>query len=309
MNKHIASLIIGLIVFQNCTRPSKEHSENGLFYQSELREASKEIPFEIKELHCQANANRIIINLAINRLTNDLSLSLSDWELETMEGARSLPINQGNAQPGNISKTELIFEPTNSLNLFRQTGLKGMLLPSYQLTYKGNAVADLRMPETIYESYKKDKKEPGIFFLSMKDDFKDKELAHLKANLGLEKNGVEIHEQEVLIDGVNLVLNAYSFNDTLFIKLKLVNHSLFPVKMKPGAITLQMGSKNLSSVVKHETDEVAIPRSQRGYVEEKYPLPNLNTNQFLINISSINFMAQKPVPLFFTEHLSLKRSQ
>jgi hypothetical protein len=313
MNKILFLIVLGSI-FQSCSLPNHEQKNLGLVYQIGKLNLSEEIQFRLKEVVCKEDSGRIKVSAEIENPTSDLiAITLVDWELETPEGTHSVATRVSSPsleiESRGSTKLDFLFEPINSLKVFRETGLKGMLQPSYQLLYKGKRIIDFMASNEDYSAYKKNKKEPEVFFLSMTDDFKDSELTYLKTNLGLEKNDVEIHEQEVLLDGANLVFNVYHYHDTLVVKLKLVNHSLFPVRINPGSMTIQVDNKKLLSDAKHSANEVTIPRSQRGYIEERYSISNLNADQFSLDVSSIDFMAPKPIRLFFSEEVSLKRSR
>ncbi len=307
--------LLFFVVLQNCTHQSNDQrNSKELQYQVGSIKFSDEIPFKVTEVLCQADSNKIIVKVEIRNLINTpYTVSIFDWELETAEGTRSPVINTFNPTlkiaTDKTSKLDLVFDPTNSLKLFRQSGFKGYSLQSYKLTYKGKSTIDLHASDSDYALYKKDKKEPEVFLLSVNDHFKNDELSYVQANLGLDKNGVEIHEQEILVNGLNIVLSAYTYNETLFVKWKLVNHSLFPVGINPAAMTVQFDNKTLVSIAKHETNETTIARSQRGYIEERYPIGKSTNDQFLLNVTFIFFMAQKPVPVFYCESISMKRTQ
>lgn len=312
--KKIFWLLLLCNIFQNCSRLNQKQGNQGLAYQIEKINLTKEIPFRFKEVVCKEDSGRVRVTLELENPTAEpMTIDLVDWELATPQGTRSVAIRVSSPsleiKSDGSTKLDFQFEPINSLKLFRETGLKGALLQSYQLLYKGKSVIDFCASEADYSLYKKDRKEPEVFFLSMDNDFKNKELTYLKTNLSLEKNDAEIHEQEILLDGVNLVFNAYHLNDTLVVKLKLINHSLFPVSIKPGAMSVHIGNRNHLSVAKHQSNEVTIPRSQRGYIEERYPFSDSIADQLQLNISSINFMTPKPVPLFFCEQISLLRNR
>ncbi|MBS1680112.1 MAG: hypothetical protein JST48_00220 [Bacteroidetes bacterium] len=272
-------------------------------------EFGHEIPFEIKKVICRKDSNWLRVTLTLNNPTlNTVGIALTDWEIETQEGIRSPAINTSDSviQIGSnkISKIELLFDPINSLKLFRQTGIKGSLLQSYKLNYretKGHIY--LAASKKTYEAYLKNQERPKIFFIDTMNLFKKQELNYLQANLGLNKNGVEIHDEEFLINGLNLILNIYAYKDTVYLKMKVVNHSVFPINIKPGAITLRTESNIYNSVAQHKTDSATIPRSQRGYLEERYPVKNFRDRYFFIDISSISFLTPKPISVFYCKDL------
>lgn len=312
MNRCAFLLLCLYLLAQACTPKSSGDPTSGLVYDLTERSGSDQSHLQVKQGSCTADSQgKISIQLDLMNATGEIiTLALQDFELETESGLRSAPVSPVSSVisiPTQAVKTiTLVFEPVNSLRLLHLTGLRGDLGRWYRLTLPGDEGGiKFQLSEADYASYKSSRKEVRVFALTYPGEFEKNQLNYLRDSLGFPENGVALHEEEVLVNGLNSALAAYTYNDTLIVKARLVNHSLLPVRVKLSEFSVgQM--EEMKSPLPVNPDSFVIPRSQRAQVELRYPLSGKTFNQFSLSVKTMSFLTPDPVPVFYTDMLEMK---
>jgi hypothetical protein len=307
VNRFAFILLILCFFAQACMTISNEQYNKQLVY--EAKEISKNpTRFQIEESRCEADTlGRITIQLVLVNVTRDsLFLSSSDFELSTEDGLRSAPLSPIDLRIPSKSRQAitLVFEPVNTRRLFQLTGLKGDLGRSYALTFSPEGQIKFELPEAAYAVYKNSRREVQVFVLDYADAFESNQRSYLK-NAGFTENGIAMHEEEVLVNGLNTALGAYTNNDTLVVKMRLVNHSLFPMSIKFSTLAVRHADQNYFPMPV-TPDSIAVPRSQRAFIALRYFVPEKIQERLVLSIQSACFLTPKPVPVFYCDTLAMK---
>jgi hypothetical protein len=301
-------LIILIALAQACASKTTEQPTNGLVYA--VKETAGVTPrVDLEQIRCEGDTlGRINIELLLQNTTADtLALTASDFELTTEDGLRSAPVLPlaVRVPPESKQTVALVFKPVNSRRLFQLTGLHGDLGRTYTLAFPGGGPITFDLPDATYARYKNSRKEVRVFVLDYPENFETNQLAYLK-DAEFKENGVAWHEEEVLVNGLNTAISAYTFNDTLVVKMKLVNHSLYPVRVELSQISLQH-AKQMYFPLPLVPDSIVIPRSQRAFLALRYVVPDKVQAQFSLAMKSTAFLTPTPVPVFYSDTLALKQ--
>jgi hypothetical protein len=310
MKTPIPGLLFSVLILASACSSNPKHAEDVLYYETVSIE--NKCRLSIGNITTQADSTgTLYIKLSLrNPSATPAEIRPSDFVLETPDGLRSNPINQDTALliAGQWKQVDLVFRPTNSLKIFRLTGLPGDLLTQYHLS---NPAIQLHASFTAYPddfaTHEKwgIEKNLGIFRLSDQEDFIEMETAYLNRVLNQDEvsrhHGVLATEQEILIDGLNLRLQVFTLQDTLHVTLWMTNHSPYVITVSPEAMEVFTETTTWQPV--SPASPVEIPRSQRYRLELRYA--PFEEDAFDLNVASMIFNHHESTSVFHAPSLHL----
>lgn len=318
-----ALCFLGSVLIPGChdRSPLSEPSDNLFVYETSFNNQSD---LSVQEAVLKADSGgRLYLHLElVNQSENEIQLSAQDWELETVDGLRSSPVNKEDPltqlYPDSTYIHDFIFEPINSLKLYQLIGFMGDLDPRYTIRFKQNLLSiDFILSDARYIQYREKwsiEKNLDIFVVGPQPGFAKAEIGYLAKQVPLNhpeseriEHGVNVTEQEILIDGLNIDFSSFAMEDTLTVRIRLTNHSPFTASITSSSMRIRLDSIALEPV-KDVVDHYEIPKSQRAFVQLKYLLPLQGSPTISLDVSSLTFHTPKPVPVFYQKWISLTKS-
>ncbi len=266
----------------------------------------------VTEAKLQANLDgKLFLQLNLRNESEDLFIASStELELETPDGLRSNPLAMDSVleiNPKESLERQFVFKPINSLKFFQMTGLEGDFCQRYTLRVKnGLFVAKFNLPDHQFKSYQAARgieKRLMVFSMNADSSFVGEELNYLNRAIQFDEDHdfrttheVRANDQEILIDGLNMRLLAYQLDDTLVVKMNLVNHSPFAVRINPAQSKIVSGEKKLLPL--NGADEIiSIIKSQRHQFILKFAHRENNASDIALEMNTLCFSNRQLVPV------------
>lgn len=316
MKKLLLSLATILLV--TCSHKETILHSDRLLYQCDI--TGKECPLRVLTMKAEADTLGVF-RIALTVMNPDktpVTVSRSGFQLETDAGMRTpLTLHDTTWLVTETPVTiNLSCRPINSLTFYQQTGLPGDIHAHYLLTNAGiKFEASLKTEEQALSEYR-DRwgytTRVIVYTPHLGEDFTDREKMYLTTSvvsapdIQTIKHGAHVTDQEVLIDGLNMRFNTYALLDTVYLRMRLINRAPFVVSLHPMHMNLSAGSTMRPVIT--TVDSLNIPRSQRAELWLKYFAPSTDTKDIAIDVSSLVFQAQKPVPVFCDSLIRFRNS-
>lgn len=208
--------------------------------------------------------------------------SVEQWELETPAGLRSAPVSINFRH----ALARLYFKPISSRQLYQQTGLRGDLDSVYtlrgvlhqggEMVYEAHAGEDYRPSRMLYSW----RNSTAVFTLRAHDSIRQRAREHVRriwpVNARRKQEDVHLSEQELIVNGLWMKLEARHQYDSIYIQLRVVNQSGYAVHITPDAVMTLQGHQQLPAIA-YPAHEEELPDGGRGTYRWIYvcrPVPN-----------------------------------
>jgi len=191
----------------------------------------------------------------LNKGEQPLTVKYILTELATLDGLRSSPEYLEDfpqvLASGEEAKYALKYLPTNSRHLYTEIGYRGDLEPQYEvdlefLGLKGEKLS-LKTKETIYNEYLKNFGQEGlvrIHQVSNQEEWLKNQVKCVEKVKG-EPSSVNIHDQEILIQGVVCKMAVYHAKNQLHLRLRMSNQSNKLLNVIPENLWIEGQGKKL----------------------------------------------------------------
>jgi hypothetical protein len=139
---------------------------------------------------------------------------------------------------------QLSFAPVNNGLLNHRIGLAGDYLQTYAIVLKSvyhqkerTDTVQFCMDEQVYRAYHEQRKsyQPQIYIAQPSANAQQEQQAYWIKHTG-EPGTAQFSENEYFVGGINMRHTLYQVGDSLFLRLKLVNHSPEAIYIKPAEI-------------------------------------------------------------------------
>jgi hypothetical protein len=263
MKLFIPVILISFFLLSGCNTAGKKQktNPNELDYVT-TPESSNDLS---ADLNLSADPVKQMVNAQL-KLTNGgaQSLNIGEIAIATAEGIRTLPLSAFapfSLAAGKDTSLSLKFNPINDLNIYRVTGMPGILKSDYSLsvTYMKAANANLaplvlkaHLNKDDFTSYKKKYVKPTVgYSFDTKGEFNELEKKYLEKLKDVGQTSfVYLSDQEIAVSGLNFQLKSYYTQDTLHAELFIVNHSGFEAKLNIDSLNITAGGTPLSGETK-----------------------------------------------------------
>ncbi len=201
----------------------------------------------------------------------------------------------------------------NNIVLYNRIGFRGDIDSVYYTTinflHKGNVnepffegKIKFSLDKNIYkeyiEDYGKDKR-LVLFDFKNKDELKQSLISNITAINAIRNNkgsnNVEISESIIMIEGTVVKLNFYSLDSVLFLQVKIVNHGVHELNLKPSLFLVRAGDSLVkpqiisvvNSIPSDSSDSYNIMRSGRLEMMLKYE--GIDAKEILLMSKGLTF--------------------
>jgi hypothetical protein len=238
--------------------------------------------------------------IVTNNSDHALKISPAQWELQTHEGNRSLPVSfRSKYEKLGAKETDTIFisyEPVNSRRLYQHTGARGDLDLKYELKIRTDdehpAIAQTITLEADEESYNKSIATNGLdatttLFTLSGLSANEVQPHFTNINATSDRPIVSENGNEVLSQGCWIKFSVLHKNDTLHVIFRLVNQSSSAVDINIRNIKLLGANGNLILPRSVDSNSIKIQRGDRTSFEARYPIPIQNS--FSLDMNGFTF--------------------
>lgn len=185
---------------------------------------------------------KVVVSI-LNTTEDTLKLTPNDFTLSTEGGGNAHPLNLQNpvtVLPGEQAHTTLHFSPTHSRLFYSLTGMSGDLNKEYSLHinfFEKTETVKWQLPEQIHKTYLVNNgitQKTNIFLPAIDvEKQKDWQIKHEMNEF------VFSGDSEVSAAGINMRFQAYQLSDTLYLSVRIVNHSTHDMNIYPKAFFLK----------------------------------------------------------------------
>jgi hypothetical protein len=261
-------------------------SQSGFAY--ELREEPEAPAGIVMAVSAVADSNqRLKVNILWENQSEDtLLINFAEALLWNESGRRVGPrehnLESTRLLPSAKDTVCLTYEPVSNLQLYRQTGMRGPLTSSYMMPMrfiqKGRGgpyfkdTLKFNLPPSRYQDFLSlsnateqvslykihvSRQQEAILEKHLATFFKEK----------LQTGTVHLTEEEVFVAGVNTRVGVYKKDDSLFMKLHIVNHSSSILDIKPQELKLEGRS---IQAAERKYEKVILKRGERYSFNQSY---------------------------------------
>ena len=308
MSRPICFLLCAL-VFYSCGTGFEEEA-NAFFEEQRKEDPSFDVPFALErtlgpaeiqhnaQFYGRSRDGQVRIDLLLQHtLPKPLVLEPTVFTLHTPGGNYSQPFSPdalASLERGKNYRLTLFFQPIHDRRFFMRTGMNGDLNHQYALEMNVPGVATeyhFEMADTIWSNYPdKNGIENEVLFFQPTIDWEAQQ-AYQKV-MG-RSEFVHTDENEMAMAGVNVQLHSYHWRDTLYLNLKLVNHSNDQLYVHPTDLRHTLSPlKNLEK----EEQEHTLRKSQRFIESYRFYRP-APIDSFMIPKTLITFDTGERLPL------------
>jgi hypothetical protein len=225
-------------------------------------------------------------------------------ELHCRNETRSTPVTSSSTAdhlaPNESAALTFEFDPVQSGFLYQQSGLRGDLDKSYTLIIHALAgdnemiskeiflkTDSLNLTASIDSFGIADRIKPFII-ADVTDDIEEKLNAAITAvNLTVPHEGLRISDNEILSKGFWIKFTAIHKQDTLFVKLRMVNQSSQVVGISVPSFELSIQERTIQLVNPHKNEKLILRNGDRGETMLKFPVPLLDG--YVLNMNGVRF--------------------
>jgi hypothetical protein len=263
----------------------------------------KDSPLQVTEISVLgiASSQKILVHAILrNEGTETLSVDPGLLELTCMNETRSSPVYPNTditqLDPDETASVDFTFEPVKSRYLFQQSGLRGDLDRKYTL-FIGALNADntpIRKQiilDTDSIILNKAISRYGLttqvtpFILSEISDQATNGMKTTPALLANGHKGLQVTDNEILNKGLWLKFATLHRNDTLFMKIRMVNQTSSEIAIPVYALTLTSLNQVIEPVELPENPNIKIKNGSREELNLKFPVGILNS--YSLDLSGI----------------------
>ena len=230
-------------------------------------------------------------------------------------GWRVSPVPEGRTShllpPGRKDSLLMTFEPVSNMRLYKVAGIRGRLekvyfLPLHILTTKDSETLfydTLRfvLKDSLYAEYlqKNEEQEPLQLYTIQATEGQEERLSvrlkQLFAGSG-HSGSARILEEELFMAGMNVRIAAYTKDDSLLLRFRIVNHSPVALYVNPKAVGLAQSSLNAYPSARSSLQEpFLIRKGDRVELQKQYKRPE-KKDSLWVSLQGIQ-LTDKETPL------------
>ena len=272
-----------------------------------------EVPMAVALLALPKQELQVRITLQ-NTGRDSLWINLPEANLLNKKGWRASPLLEGRARQlllaGQADTLLLNYQPVSQGRLFRQAGIRGPLEQQYRLplSFLQSAIGEpvskdtltFTMPGNLFRSYLQETgfASPMLLY-AMEAGEKQKERLNNRLKslfAGSNQSGYgRIMEGEVFMAGINTRLAVFGKGDSLFLNLRIINHSPKPLELIPAFFRLSAdeGSLKEGDDEQHQA-EFILRKGDRFEVRKRFKKP-AETDSLWLSLKGIRLEETKEV--------------
>jgi hypothetical protein len=304
-------IILAAFVFESCRETTRESSavSDTLVYETySADENLVAVVFE-KSSGIVSQQKLFLKAIVTNKNDRTLSLSPSQWELETNEGSRSLPVSfESKKNKLLLDETDTVFisfEPITSRRLYQQTGMRGDLDRNYMLKIRSDdpdQIIDQKIKLEAREFYKTSIGVFGLnatttlFTLSGLSNGESLSTFSNISNTISDQPVVSENGNEVLSQGFWTKFSVLHRNDTLLVSFRMVNQSSSSVNIDINNIKLLADNGSLISPKAPRPQIIKLQRGDRISFSLQFPV--LLQHRYSVDVNGITFGEKPFKPVF-----------
>ncbi|MCG8391410.1 MAG: hypothetical protein MJA30_38015 [Cytophagales bacterium] len=281
--------LLSIFVVLSCST-GFEDAANAFFVEVQQANPGFDVPFvpgslpseqKLKldaQLYGASSSGQVQVDLVIRHaLSTPLVLNATDFTLHTPDGnfSHPVPVDTGLSIPPKMNYSfSLLFKPVHDRRFFMHTGMRGDLNQQYTLQVKlpqEKYEYHFKMADSTWLDYRQNHaaQDQVVLFKPTLDKKAQKEYQVASGRPSF----VHWDENEIAMAGINLQLRSYHWLDTLYLDLRLVNHSTEALYVHPGELQYVQDFEN--ELKKEKNGPHVIRRSQRWIKEYRsyHPVP------------------------------------
>jgi hypothetical protein len=296
-------IILLAFVFESCRETARESSavSDTLVYETYSAEENLVTVVFEKSSGIVSRQKLFLKVIVTNKSDRTLNLSPSQWELETNEGSRSLPVSFENKKSKLLrDETDTVFisfEPITSRRLYQETGMRGDLDRNYTLAIRlddpDQIVRQTVKLEAKEEFYKTSIGAYGLnattTLFTLSGLSADESLSTFSniSNTISDRPVVSENGNEILSQGFWTKFSILHRDDTLLVSVRIVNQSASSVNIDINNIKLLAGDGSIISPKEKRPQIIKLQRGDRISLSLHFPV--LIQHSYSLDVNGITF--------------------
>jgi hypothetical protein len=305
-------IIFSVFLFSSCRETGRESSaiSDTLVYEAHVADENL-MAVVFQKSSGIISQQKIFMEVVVtNKSGSALNLSSSQWELETNEGSRSLPVSFENKKKQLLrNETDTVFisfEPVTSRRLYQETGMRGDLDKNYTLKIRSDdpdkmiqQTVKLEANEQFYNTSLAAYGLNATTTLFTLSGLSGRESLSTFSNITNSKSDrpvVSENGNEVLSQGFWTKFSVLHRNDTLLVSFRMVNQSAASVNVDVNSIKLFTDNGILISPKQQRAKIINLQRGDRISLSLEFPV--LLQHRYSLDVNAIRFGEKPFKPVF-----------